>query len=102
MNIVNPGHLRHKAGTLNIQPELPVKYPGVAPALRHVDYELPAIGVLTDIVGNDLALEIDRVDREHVEEGEDKLKEEQAEDDYNSECSKCSISFLQIIAEDLI
>ena len=76
INIVIPSHFGHKAGALHFQPKLPVKYLGVAPALCQVHDELPAVGVLADPVGDDLALEVDRVDREHVEEGEDQLQEE--------------------------
>ena len=71
-----PNHVRYKARALHLHPEVPVEYPGVTPALGHVHYELPAGEVLADAVSNHLALEVG-IDREHVQQGEDQLQEEE-------------------------
>ena len=62
-------HFGYKAGTLDLQLEVPVKDPGVAPALSHVLHELPGGEVLADPMGNNLALEV-RIGRQHVHKGQ--------------------------------
>ena len=49
-------HLRHKARALQVQPEVPVKDPGVTPALCHVFHELPGGEVLAKPLDNHLSL----------------------------------------------
>ena len=64
-----PKHVGYKAWTLDLQLEVPVKDPGVTPALSHVLHELPGGEVLADPMGNNLAL-IFSIGRQHVQKGQ--------------------------------
>ena len=91
-------HLRHKARALQVQPEVPVKDPGVTPAVCHVLHELPGGEVLAQPLGNHLALVVS-VRGDQVETHQEKLKKIENYQKNNSKSCTTSIILLKIVAQ---
>ena len=91
-------HLRHKARALQVQPEVPVKYPGVTPALCHVLHELPGGEVLAQPLGNHLALVVS-VRGDQVKTHQEKLKEIENDQKNNGKSRTTSIILFKIVAQ---
>ena len=91
-------HLLHKARALQVQPEVPVKDPGVTPAVCHVLNELPGGEVLAQPLGNHLALVVS-VRRDQVDTHQSKLKKIENDQKNNSKSCTISIILLKIVAQ---